>query len=122
MKLVDFETFNKMPAGTIFAPYEPSCLKEELAIKTDHGWSYISNGEERWCFNGVMPLQPWNLYDVFDEKSVKASFEIYDGDTHDYMDEKYILVFDECDIDRLIEVLQWAKAGCPDGVEDKFSE
>lgn len=23
MKLVNFETFNKMPAGTIFAPYGP---------------------------------------------------------------------------------------------------
>lgn len=37
MRLVDFETFNRLPAGTIFAPYIPSVLKEGLAIKVDHG-------------------------------------------------------------------------------------
>ena len=37
MKLVDFKTFNRMPAGTIFAPYTPCVLEDRLAIKTDHG-------------------------------------------------------------------------------------
>lgn len=109
MKLVNYDEFIRMPAGTIFAPYRPCVLEEGLAIKTDHGWEY--NG--RWMFCGVMPLEPCN-HDVIDEDSVKASFEIYDGDSNDYAEYDKFLVFDECDIDRLISVLQWAKNGCPD--------
>ena len=63
-------------------------------------------------FNGVMPLKPWNLNDVLYEESVRASFEIYDDDTNDYRDYEYFLIFEECDINRLIHVLQWAKGGC----------
>ena len=74
MKLVNFETFNKMPSGTIFAPYKPSVLEEELAIKVDHGWEYERNGERKWLFNGVMSLQPFNLMSLFDEESIKATF------------------------------------------------
>ena len=33
MKIVDFETFNKMPAGTVFAPFEPCVTKEDFQIK-----------------------------------------------------------------------------------------
>ena len=117
MHLVDFETFNKLPAGTIFAPYEPSFLKEGLSIKVDHGQEFKDHG---WLFNGVMPLEPWNLDCVFDEESIKATFEIYDGTTADYMTYKQFLIFDECDIDRLIQVLRWAKAGCPDELYDGF--
>lgn len=110
MHLVDFEMFNRLPAGTIFAPYTPSVLKAELAIKVDYGRE----------FNGVMPLEPWNLDCVFDEEPIKATFEIYDGATVDYMDYEQFLIFDECDIDRLIQVLQWAKHGCPDDLYDEF--
>lgn len=119
MHLVDFKTFNQLPAGTIFAPYKPSVLEEELAIKTDHGRYFDEFG---WSFNGVMPLQPWNLDNVFDEEPVKATFEEYDGDSNDYRDYKQFLIFDECDIDHLIKVLQWAKAGCPDELYDGFDE
>ena len=121
MHLVDFETFNRLPAGTIFAPYIPSVLKEGLAIKVDHGRELnpmFYNFD--WVFNGVMPLEPWNLDSVFDDESVRATFEIYDGDTNDYLGYKQFLIFDEYDIDRLIQVLQWAKAGCPDELYDGF--
>ena len=37
MRLVTYDEFVRMPAGTIFAPYEPCVLKEELAIKVDPG-------------------------------------------------------------------------------------
>ena len=117
MHLVDFETFNRLPEGTIFAPYIPSVLKEELAIKVDHGREFKDYG---WSFNGVMPLEPWNLDCVLDEDPIKATFEIYDGDTNDYLGYKQFLIFDECDIDRLIQVLQWAKAGFPDELYDGF--
>ena len=73
-------------------------------------------------FNGVMPLEPWNLDSVFDEESVKASFEIYDGDTNDYCDYKQFLIFEETDIDRLIQVLLWAKSGCKDEFWRGFDE
>lgn len=117
MHLVDFETFNRLPAGTIFAPYKPCVLGECLAIKVDHGYETEEYG---WLFNGVMPLEPWNLDCVFDEESNKATFEIYDGATVDYLGYKQFLIFDECDIDRLIQVLRWAKAGCPDELYDGF--
>ena len=117
MHLVDFETFNRLPAGTIFAPYEQSSLKEGLSIKVDHGQEFKDHG---WLFNGVMQLEPWNLDCVFDEESIKATFEIYDGATADYMNYKQFLIFDACDIDRLIKVLQWARHGCPDELYDRF--
>lgn len=123
MHLVDFETFNRLPAGTIFAPYAPCVLKEELAIKVNHGRELnpmFYNFD--WVFNGIMPLEPWNLDSVFDEEPIKATFEIYDGATADYMDYEQFLIFDEYDIDRLIQVLLWAKGGCKDEDYRGFDE
>ena len=115
MKIVDFDTFNRMPAGTIFAPYTPCVLEDMFAIKIDHGRKPTNTlYHSDWYFNGVMPLEPWNLDNVFDEESVRASFEIYDGDTNDYSDYKQFLILEERDIDRLIQVLMWAKDGCKD--------
>lgn len=116
MKLVNFETFIRMPAGTVFAPYEPCVLLDRLAIKVDPGedmpedYPYYTH-----TFNGVMELEPWlsdhcMLWEAGDQE--KASFEIYDGDTNDYRDYKLFLVFEEADVDRLISVLNWAKNGC----------
>lgn len=114
MRIVNFEEFCRMPAGTIFAPYTPCVLEERLAIKTDTGkdrddcfWSHP--------FNGVMPLEPWlgtdcGVFSIGD--TADAEFGIYDGDNNDYRDYDMFLVFDEVDIDRLIEVLMWAKNGC----------
>lgn len=111
MKLVDYETFIRMPAGTIFAPYKPCVLEEELSIKVDTGREI--NGKH-W-FNGVMLLSPWigvstALYRVGDEE--EAQFEVYDGDNNDYREYKTFLIFDDKDVDKLIEILQWAKKGC----------
>lgn len=116
MKLVDFETFIRMPAGTIFAPYDPCILLDRLSIKVDPGedmpedYTYYTH-----TFNGVMTLEPWlgdccTLYEPGDHE--EASFEIYDGDTNDYCNYKLFLVFEEADVDRLISVLNWAKNGC----------
>lgn len=122
MKVVDFKTFNRMPAGTIFAPYTPCVLEEGLAIKTDHGRGMAYPPYGNWMFNGVMSLEPWNLDSVFDDESVKAAFEIYDGDSNDYRDYKQFLIFEERDIDRLIQVLLWAKGGCKDEDYRGFDE
>ena len=118
MRLVGFDEFCAMPAGTIFAPYSPCVLEEELAIKVDAGYPmpedypYYKHG-----FNGVMPLHPWlgneagfSFYKIGDQ--MDASFETYDGATNDYMGYKMFLVFEEKDIDRMINALAWAKNGC----------
>lgn len=116
MRLVDFEQFCRMPAGTIFIPYEPCVALEELAIKVDEGFDELYNSKYfSHYFNGVMPLTPdisessglWNVGD-----SVEASFYIYDGSSADYMEYKLFLVFDNNDIDKMINVLKWAKGGC----------
>lgn len=118
MRLVGYEEFCKMPAGTVFAPYEPIILEERLAIKTDGGHPMPPDYPYyRHAFNGVMPLEPWiseNDHLMFHEigDRMNASFEIYDGDNADYMDYKMFLVFEELDIDRMINVLTWAKNGC----------
>lgn len=117
MKIVDFETFVRLPAGTIFAPYKPCSLEERLAIKTDEGWDNNEPEEYAYAshfFNGVMTLEPWLgdscLFESGDQEP--ASFEIYDGDNNDYRDYEMFLIFEEEDIDRLIRVLEWAKGGC----------
>ena len=91
MKLVDYKTFIRLPAGTIFAPYKPCVLEEELSIKVDAGRE-------------------------IDEE--EAEFEVYDGDNNDYREYRMFLIFDEKDIDKLIEVLQWAKNGCKEEGEN----
>ena len=115
MKIVSFEEFCRMPAGTIFAPYEPCVLKEELAIKVDPGRDTPDNRYYSHVFNGVLPLEPWlgldcTLFSIGDKED--ASFEIYDGDNTDYMDYEMFLVFEEADVDRMINILKWAKNGC----------
>lgn len=116
MRIVNFDDFCRMPAGTIFAPYTPCVLEEPLSIKVDAGeemppsYPYV-----RHQFNGVMTLQPWlstecGLYAIGDRAT--ASFEIYDGAACDYMDYEMFLVFEEADIDRMINALTWAKNGC----------
>lgn len=117
MKLIGYEEFIRMPAGTIFAPYRPYVLEDELEIKVDHGHEYrnLLTGETQWVFDGTMPLRPWlgdycELYNIGDQE--EASFEIYDGDSNDARDYDMFLVFEEADIDRMIDVLKWAKSGC----------
>lgn len=116
MRLIGFEEFCRMPAGTVFAPYEPCALREDLAIKVDAGRDMPPDYKwYRHTFNGVMPLHPWidgtlGPWGIGDE--LEASFEVYDGDTNDYCDYEMFLVFDEADIDRMINALVWAKNGC----------
>ena len=120
MKILNYDQFCKMPAGTIFAPFKPTILTDRLAIKTDGGETvpeghFLHQYDVHHTFNGVMPLEPW-----FDDYSAlgpvgsqeKASFEIYDGDNNDYEKDGRFLVFEEEDIDLMISVLRWAKYGC----------
>lgn len=116
MKIVDYETFIRMPAGTIFAPFKPSVYEDHFEIKVDGGEEYADlNGNKRWLFNGTMPLEPWlddnilgcglGQYDV--------DFEIYDGDSNDASRYEMFAVLEPQDVRRLIQCLEWALAGCP---------
>lgn len=116
MKLVNYDDFCRMPAGTIFAPYTPCSLKEDLAIKTDGGYPMPEDYPyHKHSFIGVIPLtlrfgNECELFNIGDQQD--AWFEIYDVDSNDYRDYKMFLVFEEADIDRMINVLLWAKNGC----------
>lgn len=114
MKLVSYEEFIKMPAGTIFAPFTPCVFEERLAIKTDTGNVYPEIGTQH-LFCGVMPLEPWlgdynGLRNIGDQED--ASFEICDGDNADYVDYKMFAVLEEQDVKKLMKVLEWALKGC----------
>ena len=83
MRVVDFNTFTRLPSGTIFAPYTPS------------PWL----GDDSVCL-----LSPGD--------TAPASFEIYDGCDIDYRDYRLFLIFEDADVERLIRVLEWARSGC----------
>ena len=106
-----------MPAGTVFAPFEPWVLKDRLEIKVDGG-SLVTNrrGESYWAYNGTMPLEPWNMEDLHDiGDRADAEYEVYDRDQNDLIDEKMILVLERQDVERMIGVLKWALDGCEGG-------
>ena len=118
MKIVDYNTFVRLPAGTIFAPYTTCSLEGELEIKVDGGHAYESPYlPEGWRFNGTMTLSPWfeNLSLLLGPgDEAPASFEVYDGSNVDYQDYKMFLIFEDEDVERLIKVLEWARSGCKD--------
>ena len=59
MRIVDYETFIRMPSGTIFAPWTPCTTLEEPEIKVDHGWEYTDDsGNARWMFDGTCVVMP----------------------------------------------------------------
>ena len=119
MKIVNYEEFVRMPAGTIFAPFEPSVFTEEFAVKTDTGEEHdIPYCGKRWCFNGVMSLQPWlGDYSYFLGAQEDASYEIYDGDHNDYDKDGMFAILEEQDVKKLIKVLKWALNGCEGEIE-----
>ena len=49
MRIVDYETFIRMPSGTIFAPWTPCTTLEEPEIKVDHGWEYTDDSGNARC-------------------------------------------------------------------------
>lgn len=117
MKIVDYETFIRMPSGTIFAPWEPYVMKSEPEIKVDHGRELLigSGGEPKriWSFNGTCPIVPQPVEGEGDDfGEVESEFWYYDGDSVDASAHKMFLIFEEKDIDNIIKILEWAKKGC----------
>ena len=116
MLIVDYETFVRMPAGTIFAPYTPCVYEEGFEIKVDGGQEYEDpyTHTKKWGFDGTMPLEPW--LDSFTAPTGygqwDVDFEIYDGDSTDAADYKMFAVLEPHEIMNLINVLLWAANGC----------
>ena len=121
MKIVDYETFIRMPAGTIFAPFTPCVFQNRFEIKVDGGWEdyHPITGKKRWYFNGTMPLEPWNANELFEGcDETEASFEVYDGDSTDASSYKLFCVLQPNDVEKLISALYWALDGCPCELEE----
>ena len=123
MKIVDYDTFVRMPKGTIFAPWTPRVMLADPEIKIDPGreWLvYDQNGKKKmtWGYNGTCQIIPHVVMDDgFDYGPVKTDFFFHDGDSNDTAEYKMFLIFEEEDIDNMIKVLEWAKKGCP-GTDD----
>lgn len=122
MKIVDYETFIRMPSGTIFAPYTPCVFQERFQIKVDEGSSYTNPfGKTSWMFNGTMPLEPWFKSEddmAFDLGVYDTEMCVYDGDSTDAAAYKMFAILEDHEIDRLIFALQWAKGGCSENWEE----
>ena len=120
MRIVDYETFIRMPSGTIFAPWTPCTTLEEPEIKVDHGWEYTDDsGNARWMFDGTCVVMPRPVEcDGFDFGECESEFFYYEGDSTDASEYKMFLIYEEDDINNIIKILEWAKKGCPgDGPE-----
>ena len=119
MKIVTFEEFNRMPAGTIFAPWTPCTYAGEFEIKTDAGNEYVNkyDGKTRWSFNGTMPIVPHVdanqiFMGIYEGGPVLSEMWHYDGSTVDYEDHKLFAIMEEKDVRKVIEALEWALGGC----------
>lgn len=120
MKIVTYDEFIRMPAGTIFAPYEPCVFKDHFEIKTDTGWE---DGSE-YYFNGTMPLEPCPVGDEYAWGNmmglgkVETEMCTYDGSNADYSKDELFAIFEPDEVSRLIKSLLWALNGCPGDWED----
>lgn len=125
VKIVDLDTFLRMPAGTVFAPYEPCVFRGRFRIKTDTG-SMVENtlfGEPFWGFLGVMSLEPDFVmqdecgHGPFECGQYKTEWCISDDSTAEFMDEEMFAVFEPDEVLKLIKILKWALRGCEGEVE-----
>lgn len=119
MLIVDYDTFIRMPAGTIFAPYEPCAFMDRFEIKVDHGEEW--NG--KWGFIGTMPLEPClGVNGPFDFGQWDTELAIYDGDSNDASEYKMFAVLEKHEVERLIGALWWALKGCAGDLDDYLAE
>lgn len=115
MVIVNFHDFIRMPAGTVYAPYEP-CVFGDFAIKTDTGYEVIGcDGKRYWDFLGSMPLYPSFTDDdlAFDKGTYETDMCVYDTTGCDFEEEELFAVLEPHEVKRLINALHWALKGCP---------
>lgn len=121
MKIVTYDEFIRMPAGTIFATYEPCVFKDRFQIKTDGGWEVGKN----YYFNGAMPLEPWLDVDNMLSESLLGTYKTemctYDDSNADYSEDELFAILEPHEVKELIKALYWALDGCP-GEFDEYNE
>lgn len=131
MLIVDYETFVRMPAGTIFAPFTPCIFEDRFEIKVDPGYEYtdLFSGKKRWGFNGTMTLEPWlgeEFADQLPDGPVYGKYEtelgFYDGSSADASEYKMFAVLEPHEVKRLMNALQWALDGCTGEFNEKTGE
>lgn len=115
MLIVTTEEFIKMPAGTIFAPFEPNefAFLEDLEIKVDGG-----DGE---TYLGTMPIVPWldPRRTFAGPGQYEVDYEIYDGSSAEISMYELVAVLEPKDVLNLISKLVWALNGCKNFGEEK---
>jgi hypothetical protein len=113
MKIVDEATFLKLPAGTIYAKYQP-CVFDEIAIKDE---SVPRDGPVTWYLQELMPWFADNSGsdDYFDtlhaiERGEPSPPFDYDCTVKDgcYEHDQLFAVFEKPDVEALIGRLQKA--------------
>lgn len=124
MKIVDYETFIRMPAGTIFAEFEPWIFKSDWEIKVDHGHEYIDAWAKvkQWGYNGTMQIIPWFKDELPQYDPVYGTYETemfeYDGSSADVHGTKYFAVLEPHEVKMMIRALEWALDGCKEEWEE----
>ena len=125
MKIVDYETFIRMPAGTVFAEYEPCIFKSDWEIKVDRGEEFMDfwTGVKLWSYNGTMKVFPWFKDELPDGETHKyGTYETemfyYDGSSADVNETKYFAVLEPHEVKMMIRALEWALDGCKEEWED----
>lgn len=114
MKIVNYQEFIRLPAGSVFCPYEPCIFHSPFQIKTDTGHEYSGHH----IFNGAMPLEPWfvdqnNL--PTEAGTYKTEMAIWDDSSVDFEKDGLFAVLEKNEIEELINVLKWALNGCKGG-------
>ena len=125
MKVVDYETFIRMPAGTVFAPVKDGNFDDEFEIKVDGGEEYEYKGKKKYVYCGTMPLSPWLMgYNLPLEcyKDYEVEMEIYDGDSNDASEYSCFAVLEPHEVKSIINALYWALDGCPGALPDNYKE
>lgn len=123
MKIIDYETFIRMPAGTIFAEFEPYVFSE-WEIKVDHGHEYIDSWAKvkQWGYNGTMQIIPWFKDELPPDDHIYGTYETemfeYDGSSADAYGTKYFAVLEPHEVKMMIRALEWALDRCKEEWED----
>lgn len=111
MKIVNYEEFIRLPAGSVFCPYEPCIFHSPFQIKTDTGREY--NGQH--IFNGTMPLEPWfSVEDEFPDcvGNYETEMVVTDNSSVDFDKDCLFAVLETHEVQKIIDALKWAIGGC----------
>lgn len=107
MNIVNYEEFIRLPAGSVFCPYEPCIFHSPLQIKTDTGWQ----SGKSYMFNGTISLEP----DFKEQENLafgigKYEIEFPEDDTSsiDFDENGLFAVLENHEIQELIDILTMA--------------